>query len=352
MVTDAVDVPDDRHRRRAATATARCSCSTTCSASRTASRPKFVRRYADAEGRRGRRRRARFADDVRAGRSRPTTRATTSSTTVAEALGLYGAAAPSRVPGDRRRAGDARRAASAGGSSVGAGRSVGRGCSSASVDRRPRLAAGPRCGRRRAARSRPTRRSPGSASVRSPIEPDGGRRLHVRACLLAATAAQQRARGPDGRSPTRPGRLRRRWCSCTTRTRRRGFWMRNTPMPLSIAWSSTPTGRLVSTTDMAPCGDRAGLPALPGRRARTATPSRCPQGRLDDLGLTGAARDGGSAAAGRAATDGLPEGGANLSHARETLDGNRPRPPASVTRSIRTLPRTVRGPGAAGSRGR
>ena len=37
MVTAAVDVPDDRHRRRARTATARCSCSTTCSASRTGS---------------------------------------------------------------------------------------------------------------------------------------------------------------------------------------------------------------------------------------------------------------------------------------------------------------------------
>ena len=38
LVTDAVSVPDDRHRRRRRTATARCSCSTTCSASRTASR--------------------------------------------------------------------------------------------------------------------------------------------------------------------------------------------------------------------------------------------------------------------------------------------------------------------------
>ena len=39
MVTDAGRRADDRHRRRAGTATARCSCSTTCSASRTASSP-------------------------------------------------------------------------------------------------------------------------------------------------------------------------------------------------------------------------------------------------------------------------------------------------------------------------
>ena len=56
MVTDAVRRARRSASAPAATATARCSCSTTCSASRTASRPKFVRRYADAEGRRGRRR--------------------------------------------------------------------------------------------------------------------------------------------------------------------------------------------------------------------------------------------------------------------------------------------------------
>ena len=73
------------------TATARCSCSTTCSASRTASLPKFVRRYADAEGRRRRgARRVRRPTCARAA-SRPTTRATTSPTTCADgSLQLYG----------------------------------------------------------------------------------------------------------------------------------------------------------------------------------------------------------------------------------------------------------------------
>ena len=39
--------PDDRHRRRAPTATARCSSGTTCSASTTGRTPRFVKRYAE-----------------------------------------------------------------------------------------------------------------------------------------------------------------------------------------------------------------------------------------------------------------------------------------------------------------
>ena len=39
----------------------------------------------------------------------------------------------------------------------------------------------------------------------------------------------------------------------------RGFWMRNTPMPLSIAFYDA-EGRFVSSHDMTPCGDRDDCP--------------------------------------------------------------------------------------------
>ena len=41
-----------------------------------------------------------------------------------------------------------------------------------------------------------------------------------------------------------------------------GFWMRNTPQPLSIAYIGA-DGGLVSTADMAPCGDSADCPTYP-----------------------------------------------------------------------------------------
>jgi uncharacterized membrane protein (UPF0127 family) len=62
-----------------------------------------------------------------------------------------------------------------------------------------------------------------------------------------------------------------------------GFWMRNTPMPLSIAYLDA-GGELVSTADMAPCPDRSDCP-----RYQAAGPFRyaleVPRGRLDDLGI-------------------------------------------------------------------
>ena len=62
------------------------------------------------------------------------------------------------------------------------------------------------------------------------------------------------------------------------------FWMRNTPMPLSIAYL-TAGGRLVSRTDMAPCGD-VGTCRLyqPGGRYRMAV--EVPQGGLGRLGIS------------------------------------------------------------------
>lgn len=67
-----------------------------------------------------------------------------------------------------------------------------------------------------------------------------------------------------------------------------GFWMRNTPTPLSIAYLDA-SGAIVSTADMAPCDDVPTCPTYPA-----AGPYRwaveVPQGNLDDLGLTGDAR--------------------------------------------------------------
>jgi len=66
------------------------------------------------------------------------------------------------------------------------------------------------------------------------------------------------------------------------------FHMKNTPMPLSIAWF-TADGTLVSTADMQPCLDSADCPVY-----AAAGPYRyaieVPQGQLDDLGIVPGAR--------------------------------------------------------------
>ncbi len=63
-----------------------------------------------------------------------------------------------------------------------------------------------------------------------------------------------------------------------------GFYMRNTPTPLSIAWIAS-DGSVVSTADMAPCEDRDGCPTYtptgPYRYAIEVF-----QGRLPELGIT------------------------------------------------------------------
>jgi len=61
------------------------------------------------------------------------------------------------------------------------------------------------------------------------------------------------------------------------------FYMRNTPMPLSIAWFDS-GGHFVSTTDMAPCADRPDCPTFAAARAyRYAL--EVPQGGLSPLGI-------------------------------------------------------------------
>ena len=61
------------------------------------------------------------------------------------------------------------------------------------------------------------------------------------------------------------------------------FWMRNTPMPLSIAYFDE-RGAFVSDADMAPCGDVASCPSYPPDGAfRYAL--EVPAGGLDELGV-------------------------------------------------------------------
>jgi uncharacterized membrane protein (UPF0127 family) len=61
------------------------------------------------------------------------------------------------------------------------------------------------------------------------------------------------------------------------------FWMRNTPMPLSIVYVNK-DGAIVSTADMAPCGDSPDCPNYPPAGPYRFT-IEVPQGHLDDLGM-------------------------------------------------------------------
>jgi uncharacterized protein len=62
-----------------------------------------------------------------------------------------------------------------------------------------------------------------------------------------------------------------------------GFYMRNTPMPLSIAWFGA-DGTFVSSADMAPCEDRGDCPIY-GAAAPYRYALEVPQGGLAALGI-------------------------------------------------------------------
>jgi uncharacterized membrane protein (UPF0127 family) len=99
-------------------------------------------------------------------------------------------------------------------------------------------------------------------------------------CLLAALRSEQRARGlmevTDLQGYSGMAFV---YDSDVTN----GFYMRNTPTPLSIAWIDS-AGAVVSTADMAPCEDKDGCPTY-----QAAGPYRTAievfQGGLDDLGI-------------------------------------------------------------------
>ena len=115
------------------------------------------------------------------------------------------------------------------------------------------------------------------------VDPGDGR-APLPWCLLAALTAQQRGRGLmqvtdlQGYSAM---------AFIYDEDVANGFYMRNTPTPLSIAWVAA-DGAVVTIKDMEPCEDRDGCPTYPSDGTyRYAI--EVFQGDLDDLGITEAA---------------------------------------------------------------
>ena len=119
----------------------------------------------------------------------------------------------------------------------------------------------------------------GFGEVALVVEPAGGGDL-LSWCLLLAEQAEQRSRGLMEVTDLQ-GYSGMAFVYDTDVTS--GFYMRNTPTPLSIAWIDE-RGSIVSTADMAPCEDREGCPTY-----QPAGPYRAAievlQGNLDDLGI-------------------------------------------------------------------
>jgi uncharacterized protein len=99
-------------------------------------------------------------------------------------------------------------------------------------------------------------------------------------CVMLAQDAEQRGRGLMEVEDLQgyPGML-FVWDTDSSSS----FYMRNTPMPLSIAWFDA-DGALVSETDMEPCADEPDCPLYPsGGTYRFAL--EVPQGDLPELGV-------------------------------------------------------------------
>ncbi len=133
------------------------------------------------------------------------------------------------------------------------------------------------------ARGRTPLRGFGEVAVRV-VAVDGQGRL---LCMLVADTVEQRRRGlmevTDRSLGGYDGMLFR-----FPEDRTGGFWMRNTPMPLSIAYLDG-EGAIVSQADMAPCRDSPSCPGYPAAGPfRSAV--EVPKGRLDDLGIVPGAR--------------------------------------------------------------
>jgi uncharacterized membrane protein (UPF0127 family) len=100
-------------------------------------------------------------------------------------------------------------------------------------------------------------------------------------CLLAALTAEQRGRGLMGVTELQGYAG---MAFIYDEDVENGFYMRNTPMPLSIAWVAA-DGGVVTIKDMEPCEDRDGCPTYPSDGSyRYAI--EVFQGGLDDLGIT------------------------------------------------------------------
>lgn len=101
-------------------------------------------------------------------------------------------------------------------------------------------------------------------------------------CLLAARTELQQARGlMQVRDRTLEGHD--GMVFLFKELQQTGFWMRNTPMPLSLAYFDR-AGRVVSVTDMTPCADSPRCPEYrPGGPYASAL--EVPRGRLGRLGV-------------------------------------------------------------------
>lgn len=102
----------------------------------------------------------------------------------------------------------------------------------------------------------------------------------ARYCALLAESDAQRARGMMGRRDLAGfDAMVFRFDQDSTGS----FYMRNVPVPLSIAWFDA-DGRFVSSTDMAPCADQEGCPQYaPAGPYRLAV--EVLQGGLERLGI-------------------------------------------------------------------
>ena len=101
-------------------------------------------------------------------------------------------------------------------------------------------------------------------------------------CLLSATTGAQRQRGLMEVTDADLGGYDGMLFQFPDETDG-GFWMRNTPLPLSIAYFDR-GGAFVSATDMEPCRDSASCPTYPAE-GRYLLALEVPVGALADIGV-------------------------------------------------------------------
>lgn len=123
----------------------------------------------------------------------------------------------------------------------------------------------------------------GFGQVAATITAEDGSTCEV--CLLAAETADQRERGLMEVTDPELGGYDGMVFVYGAPTAG-AFWMRDTPMPLSIAYFDV-DGRLVSTVDMEPCEDSPDCPSYPAD-APFGYALEVPQGQLDEVGVVGA----------------------------------------------------------------
>ena len=122
----------------------------------------------------------------------------------------------------------------------------------------------------------------GFGEVSATIVGENGRICQV--CLLSATDALQRERGLMEVTDPELGGYDGMLFEFPS-DQDGAFWMRNTPMPLSIAFFDK-DGKLISTADMEPCCDRGDCPGYPAAEP-FAYALEVPQGMLDEVGAVG-----------------------------------------------------------------